>query len=145
VTALLANLLNNNNEALRELAKYMVKKGPGSPGMLVLLLGVIVMSATAVYMWRWLLRRQREPNSRALLRMAACEIGLSKDHCQLLWRLGQTGGVEPAIALVSPRLMVHLVDRSEKAGLHLNTQQVAKLGQILDAVTAAACQDRKHK
>ena len=138
MNAMLANLLKSDNPALRRIADGWVGDGPGGPGMLILLVGVVVLMLTAYYYWRWQKRCAQEPNARAVLRFAADTLDLSSAHRRLLWRLGRAAGLEPAVALVSPRLLIHLVRRSEQVGLELTGDQTLALGQILDAVSAAA-------
>lgn len=135
----LANLLQDN-DALREVAKHWNRTGTGSPVILVLLLGVAVMLATAYYVWRWQMRRLRQPNSRALLKLAADRLGLSAVHRNLLWQIGRSAGLEPAVALVSPQLLVQMVHAGEQHGLDLTGRQMLQIGAILDTVSAATVQ-----
>jgi len=138
----LANLLRDN-PALREIAERWGDKGAGSPSVFVLPLGVAVMIATAYYVWRWQTRLLREPNSRALLKLLAGRLGLNRAHRKLLWQLGRAAGLEPAMSLVSPELLTHLVHSGEQAGIHLTGRQTLEVGRILDAVASAANDGRQ--
>jgi len=137
-TGTLANLLKGHNPAVRRIADGVFRHGFGSPGILILLLGLLVLMLTAYYYWRWQLRRAGEPNSRAVLKLAADSLELAVVHRRLLWLLGRAAGLEPAMALVSPRLLIQMVRRGEQAGLELTGEQTLALGQILDAVSVAA-------
>ena len=135
-----ANLLDPANPALRALEKVF-QTGPGSPAVLVLLVAVAAMTATAYYVWRWQQGKLGRPSSSALMNLIADRLGLSRSHRQLLWLLGRTADLEPAMALISPQLLVGLVHRAEKAGLSISPGQTRQISQILDAVSAACSED----
>jgi len=138
MTPLLANLFIGNSrffEALRSFAR----QGPDRTTVVIVSLGLAVILASAYCGWRWAQRQSRRQDSRMLLKLLAEPIGLFGPHRRLLRRLGRAAGLEPAMALVSPQLLMHLIQRGEQAGVSLTRQQTLQVGQILDAV-AAACQ-----
>ena len=137
MTMMLANLMRDN-PALKELARHARDGGQGSPRILIVLLGIVVMAATGYYAWRWQMRLRREPDSRGLLRLLGDQIGLTPGHCRLLGFLGKATGMEPAIALVCPQMLMNMVQRAQEAGVHLAGKREQEMGQILDIVTWAA-------
>jgi len=138
MTPLLATLLSRKNRVLRETSKYVFDGGHGSPVTLIVLVAVVTMLFTAYIVWRRQMRAIREPNSRALLKELAETLGLSGPQRRLLDRMGRAAGLEPAAALLSDHLLTYLHQRAENAGVTLTERETAHLGNVRQAVLAAA-------
>ena len=131
-------LTESGKEILRETSHVLRDGNLGSPLILIVLLGVVVMLTTAYYGWRWQRRMEEYVSSPQLLKMLGDSIGLAPIHYRVLRKLARAAKLEPASALISPQLLTQLVHRGEQAGLHLSSEETLRIGQILDTVAAAA-------
>lgn len=138
MTATTLSVLALREDVLRRASEYFKSGDRGDPTWLILLAAVAVMTATAYYAWGWLRRLDKAPTSRTLLRLAADRVGLSAAERRLLWRIARAAGHEPAMALVSPSLLTHIVNCGTQAGRAISADQQRMIGRILDAVTVAA-------
>jgi len=137
MTLTLANLLTEENEGIRDAARYFNTSGYAAPYVALVLVGLIVFLGCAYLLWCHRRRQMQQPGSRALLRLLGDEVGVTADHRRLLWNLGRAVDIEPAAALVSPVMLTEMVDRIRRRGEKLSAEDAAHMTEILDIVTAA--------
>lgn len=134
---MLANLLDNP-ELVRTIGRAMRDTDRGSATIVIVLLAIVTMALSAHFVWQWRRRVDSVVTGGQLLNDLGGRLGLTGPQKTLLRRLARAAGVEPAAALLSEAMLLHVVQAGEAGGVHLDSQQTVEVGRILDAVCAAA-------
>ncbi|NLF29928.1 MAG: hypothetical protein GX591_03470 [Planctomycetes bacterium] len=134
---LLANIMTEDNPWMETFARGMRNWSPVSPVPALIIFGLVAAIVIVCLVWCSIRRQRRAPGPRILLGRAGRLLGLSPAQRRCLMRLGRQAELEPAAALVSPRMMMELVGRAEARRGKLGADDARQVAGILDIVTAA--------
>lgn len=126
------------NPKLSEVSKSFNAGGHAAPYAALVLVSVLMVLAVGYLLWNHRRRQMQQPGPRALLKRLGDTLGLTAEDRRFLWRLGRAVDLEPAVALVSPAMLMEMVHRVERRGEKLSAEQSTHVASILDTVAAAS-------